>query len=165
MLTEDNDAQEEVFFKAGSRRRQAAPVRLGAHQSPFQADGSRNATHLLATAAPEELLAETPTNYRRWWNNSWYEVEEGGQHQQATGRRPTTARLKALVDHAHKLGFWIRFYTLDGFAPGAGSRLGQRLQLRIARGREARWNAALEAGVNLIATDQYEDLAAFMRQH
>ena len=30
---------------------------------------------------------------------------------------------------------------------------------------EARWKAALEAGVNLIATDQYEDLAAFAIEH
>jgi len=29
---------------------------------------------------------------------------------------------------------------------------------------EARWKAALDAGVNLIATDQYEDLGAFMRE-
>ena len=28
----------------------------------------------------------------------------------------SAARLHALVDHAHSLGYWIRFYTLDGFA-------------------------------------------------
>jgi hypothetical protein len=28
---------------------------------------------------------------------------------------------------------------------------------------EKRWRAALDAGVNLIATDQYEDLAEFMK--
>lgn len=27
------------------------------------------------------------------------------------------ARLRSLVDHARKLGCWIRSYTLDGFAP------------------------------------------------
>jgi hypothetical protein len=30
-------------------------------------------------------------------------------------------------------------------------------------GVKARWKAALAAGVNLIATNQYEDLAAVMR--
>jgi len=29
---------------------------------------------------------------------------------------------------------------------------------------EARWKAAVEAGVDLVASDQYEELAAWMRQ-
>ena len=62
------------------------------------------------------------------------------------------------------MGFWIRFYTLDGFAPSedlgwsAGYNFGSREAAAI------RWKAAIEAGVNLIATDQYEDLAALMRE-
>ncbi len=35
--------------------------------------------HLAATLMPEQLLTERLTDYRRWWNNSRYEVEEGGQ--------------------------------------------------------------------------------------
>ena len=42
----------------------------------------------------EELLPERPTNYRRWWNNSWHEVEEGGQREAGDvdgGGRPAAA--------------------------------------------------------------------------
>ena len=37
---------------------------------------------------PSQLLREKPTNYRRWWNNSWDEVEEGGQPAPANGPPP-----------------------------------------------------------------------------
>ena len=115
---------------------------------------------MAATMAPEQLLSETPTNYRRWWNNSWFEVEEGGQTKAGDWTAEDNRRLRALVDHAHRLGFWIRFYTLDGFAQednrgwDAGYNFGSREAV------EQRWKAALTAGVNLIATDQYEDLSA-----
>ena len=75
------------------------------------------------------------------------------------------ARLRALVDHAHAQGFWIRFYTFDGFEPGTGLGWGEAYNFRSRAAVEKRWLAALQAGVNFIATDQYEDLAAFMRQN
>jgi hypothetical protein len=119
----------------------------------------------LATLPPEKLLAAPPTNYRRWWNSSWFVVEEGGQHEAGDWTPADDRRLRALVDHAHQMGYWIRFYTLDGFGPGGdvggwgnGYNFGSRSAV------EARWKAALDAGVNLIATDQYEDLAAFMKK-
>ena len=157
VLTEDSDAQEEVFFRAvpvGQKLRLFGSAHTGA------VDRTR-----LAIAPPEELLSETPTNYRRWWNNSWYEVEAGGQPRSGEWTLASAQRLKALVDRAHGLGFWIRFYTLDGFAPseergwGNGYNFGSRAKV------EARWQAALDAGVDLIATDQYEALAAFMHAH
>jgi hypothetical protein len=72
--------------------------------------------------------------------------------------------VRALVDHAHRPGYWIRFYTLDGFAPdedkcwGDGYSFGSREAVRV------RWKAAQAAGLNLIAIDQYEDLAAAMKR-
>ena len=60
------------------------------------------------------------------------------------------------------LGFWIRFYTLDGFsaADNRGWDAGYNFGSREAA--LARWKAALAAGVDLIATDQYEDLATLI---
>ena len=163
VLTEDSDAQEEVFFKTippGARLRLFG----SAHTTPSP-DKSREARiHFAATAPPELLLAEKPTNYRRWWNNSWAEVEEGGQPNAGEWTAADAARLRALVDHAHALGFWIRFYTLDGFAPGAGKGWDQGYNFGTIEAARLRWRAALDAGVNLIATDQYEDLAAFMKK-
>ena len=162
VLTEDNDAQEEVFFK------QLAPgtrLRLfgSAHTAATKGGSMAERLNAAATTPPEQLLTERPTNYRRWWNNSWFEVEEGGQRQAGEWTTADAARLKALVDHAHKQGFWIRFYTLDGFAAPDDKGWGNGYNFGSREAVEARWKAALEAGVDLVATDQYEDLAALMR--
>jgi hypothetical protein len=161
VLTEDADEQEKVFFRdipAGSRLR----IFGSARTVPIESKSEKEQIHLAATLPPERLLTEKPTNYRRWWNNSWYEVEEGGQNRAGDWTDADARRLRSLVDHAHRLGYWIRFYTLDGFAPAdnhgwdKGYNFGSRAAVAV------RWKAAFEAGVNLIATDQYEDLAAFM---
>jgi hypothetical protein len=114
--------------------------------------------HLLGTLPPEKLLVEPPTTYRRWWNNSWHEVEEGGQRRAGDWTPADDRRLHALVDHAHKLGYWIRFYTLDGFAPEESKGWDQGYNFGTRDAVMLRWKAALAAGVNLIATDQYEAL-------
>ena len=162
VLTEDSDAQEDVFFRP---LQPGAKLRLfgSAHTAPVGGTTREERAHLTATVAPEMLLTEKPTNYRRWWNNSWAEVEEGGQTVAGDWTPADEQRLRALVDHAHRLGFWIRFYTLDGFDPneGLGWDKGYNFGSRDAAVR--RWQAALAAGVNLIATDQYEELAAYMK--
>jgi hypothetical protein len=163
VLTEDSDAQEKVFFnevKPGDELRLFG----SAHTTPLAEKNAAVRNHLLATLPPDRLLTEQPTNYRRWWNNSWYEVEEGGQPKAGDWTAADAARLRALVDHAHRSGFWIRFYTLDGFAPGSGQGWDAGYNFGSRAAVEKRWRAALEAGVNLIATDQYEDLAAFMKR-
>ncbi len=164
--TEDNDAQEEVFFKqvpVGEKLRLFGSAHTNPQGSRTMSREERN--HLAATAAPEKLLSEHPSNYRRWWNNSWFEVEEGGQHAAGDWTAADNARLKALVDHAHQLGFWIRFYTLDGFGPGEDRGWGEGYNFGSRDAAVLRWKAALDAGVDLVATDQYEDLEPFVKAH
>ena len=78
VLTEDADAQEAGLLQAGAGGQK---LRLfgSAHTKadPGQAEG--RARSPAGDLPPDQLLNEPPTNYRRWWNNSWYEVEEGGQ--------------------------------------------------------------------------------------
>ena len=164
VLTEDSDAQESVFFRDVPV---GAKLRLfgSAHTTKAPTENAQEHRHWVATAAPELLLAEKPTNYRRWWNNAWNEVEEGGQTRAGDWTTADVTRLKALVDHAHRLGFWIRFYTLDGFTPEENKGWDRQYNFGSRAAAEARWKAALDAGVDLIATDQYEDLAACMRTH
>ena len=74
-------------------------------------------------------------------------------------------RLQDLVDHAHALGLWIRFYTLNGHDHAeeasqgweAGYNFGSREKVLI------RWRAAIQAGVDFVATDQYEAFAEVKR--
>lgn len=162
VLTEDADIQEEIFFRdvpVGGRLR----VFGSARKHAFTARTDQERWHLEATTPPEQLLPEPPTNYRRWWNNSWYEVEEGGQQRAGEWTAADEQRLRALVDRAHKLGYWIRFYTLDGFTAAENRGWTASYNFGSRAAVEARWKAAIDAGVDLIATDQYEDLAAFLR--
>jgi hypothetical protein len=163
VITEDSDVQQEVFFDqltVGSKLR----VFGSAHTNIPRTETQREAEHLAATLSPEQLLTEPATNYRRWWNNSWYAVEEGGQPHAGNWTASKMARLRTLVNRAHELGYWIRFYTLDGFNPGpdngwsSGYNFGSMAAVRV------RWQAAIDAGVDMIATDQYEDLAVLLRQ-
>jgi hypothetical protein len=90
-------------------------------------------------------------------------VEEGGQHKAGGWTAKDARRLRALVDHAHRMGYWIRFYTLDGFGAGEDKGWGNGYNFGSREAVRVRWKAAIAAGVNLIASDQYEDLAAVMR--
>ncbi len=157
VVTEDSDVQEEVFYRqvpVGARLRLFG----SAHTSKIPGASDEERAHFAATLPPEKLLTERPTDYRRWWNNSWHVVEEGGQPRAGAWTASDAKRLRALVKRAHRMGYWIRFYTLDGFPPDddhgwdAGYNFGS---LEAAR---ERWRAAIDAGVDLIATDQYEDL-------
>ena len=114
VLTEDADIQEEIFFK-GLKKGERLRVFGSAHTAKIE--GTREErVHLMATLPAEKLLVDRPTNFRRWWNNSWYEVEEGGQTKAGDWTAADDARLRELVNRAHSLGYWIRFYTLDGFS-------------------------------------------------
>jgi len=162
-ITEDSDAQEEVFFKqvpAGGKLRVFGSV----HTRVIPDLPRQEHDHLLATLPASELVSGPPTNYRRWWNSSWYAVEEGGQRKAGEWTAASTARLRALVEHAHKLGYWIRFYTLDGFTADENRGWDQSYNFGSHDAVRARWQAAIAAGVNLIATDQYEVLGALMRE-
>jgi hypothetical protein len=161
VLTEDNDAQEKVFYTdlpTGAKLR----IFGSAHTAALPGKREERA-HFAATLAPEKLLTEKPTNYRRWWNNSWAEVEEGGQQKAGEWTAADDARLRALVNHAHQLGFWIRFYTLDGFTAAENRGWDQGYNFGSREAAMQRMKAAVAAGVNLIATDQVEDLATTMK--
>jgi len=163
VVTEDSDLQENVFFReipVGGRLRLFG----SAHTNPIPAETQEEREHLLATLPLEKLLTEHPTNYRRWWNNSWYAVEEGGQTKAGAWTSGKANRLRAFVDRAHSLGYWIRFYTLDGFMPPDSLGWDNNYNFGSLDSVRVRWRAALEAGVDFIATDQYEDLAAFMHE-
>lgn len=164
VITEDSDEQQKVFYDdvpVGGRLRLFG----SAHTTPTPKLSSPELMHWAVSVPPEELLKERPTNYRRWWNSSWYAVEEGGQHKAGDWSTADNQRLHALVDHAHALGFWIRFYTLDGFSPGEDEGWGEGYNFGSTEAVKLRWQAAATAGVNFIATDQYEALLPYIQQN
>lgn len=117
---------------------------------------------IIVRAQPAVLAPWQATNYRRWTNFAWNVVEEGGPQKAGAWTAADATRLNAIVEQAHAQGLWIRFYTLNGHLPAssqgwtAGYNFGSPAAVR------ARWQAAIDAGVDFIATDQYEELAALL---
>jgi glycerophosphoryl diester phosphodiesterase len=116
-------------------------------------------------ASPAILEPAAATNYRRWWNNSWSVVEKGGQQHAGDWTTADDERLAQLVRHAHSHGLWIRFYTLDGATDKEESCNGwfRSYNFGSLDAAELRWRAAKKAGVDYLASDQYELLGKLLR--
>jgi hypothetical protein len=117
---------------------------------------------------PEMMVPAMANNYRRWWNNPWSVVEKGGQNNSAGDWKDADeARLKAMVDHAHRSGYWIRFYTLNGYTPRESEALGttRSYNFRSLDNARARWHAAIRNGVDFVATDMYEQFATELNSY
>jgi hypothetical protein len=110
---------------------------------------------------PEVLGSERANNYRRWWNNPWRVVEADGQQHAGEWTPEKMKRLQALVDRAHQNGLWIRFYTLDGATEQELSCHGwfHGYNFGAIENARTRWQAAIRAHVDYIASDQYELLS------
>jgi hypothetical protein len=156
VLTGESDVQKAAFYDqvpAGGRL-----LVFGAVQ-----------TNTKDPSAPPDVLEPRPAdNYHRWWNNSWHVIEPDGQPKAGEWTAEKEARLASLVRYAHAKNLWIRFYTLDGAAPPELSCNGwfRSYNFGSQEAVKKRWAAAAKAGVDYIASDQYEQLGAFLRsQH
>jgi hypothetical protein len=69
VLTGESDKQAKVFYN---------DVPVGQRLLVF---GAVHTNTVNPMAAPDVLEPEPASNYRRWWNNSWAVVEQGGQPQ------------------------------------------------------------------------------------
>jgi len=144
VLTGSSDAQETVFHDAvpvGSRLRLFGAVKLPNNKP-----------------TPLELVPSA-SNYRRWWNNSWAVVEDGGQQNSGDWTPADAERLRSLVTTAHTRSLWIRFYTLNGHSESDSHGWTKSYNFGSLEQARLRWQGAIEAGVDFIATDQYEALA------
>lgn len=153
VLTGESEAQEAVFY---------GRVPVGGKLLVFGA--VRTNTKDLS-APPEVLAPHAADNYHRWWNNSWHVVEPEGQPKAGDWTTEKETRLTALVEYAHVHNLWIRFYTLDGATKAELSCNGWFSSYNFGS-REAvrkRWEAAAKAGVDYIATDQYEELGTLLK--
>ena len=67
------------------------------------------------------------TAYHRFLAFHWGHVERGGPALAGEWTADDAARLKALIEHAHRQGFRVRFYTLNGHTgpPGGSYRFGR----------------------------------------
>jgi len=152
VLTGESERQKAAFYDN---------LPVGSSLLVFGATPTHNAD---PSAPPAAIAPNGPDNYHRWWNNSWRVVEPAGQPNAGEWTTAKEARLRNLVQYAHERGFWIRFYTLDGVSQSEESCRGifHSYNFGSRPAVEARWQAAERAGVDYIATDQYEDLARLL---
>jgi hypothetical protein len=153
VLTGESDEQKTVFYDQ---------VAVGARLLAFGAVKTNSED---PAAAPERLEPNSADNYHRWWNNSWHVVEPEGQPKAAEWTPEKDIRLKSLVRHAHANNLWIRFYTLDGATKAELSCNGwfRGYNFGSKDAVKKRWAAAAKAGADYIASDQYEDLGAYLK--
>jgi hypothetical protein len=163
-LTEDRPEREAVFHDqvpVGDKLLIFGAVDV----NRFESASAEQRAELLAASPPEDLIVHGTNNYRRWWNNPWAVVEQGGQNQAGDWTPQDAARLRQLVDYAHGRNLWIRFYCLNGHDPADESGGWSRgYNFGSLEAVKVRWAATRDAGVDFIATDQFEDLAATLRE-
>ena len=135
----------------------------GAHQTKAFYDSVPVGGKLRMFAAGKP--GEKADNFRRWINYAWNKVEPEGQPKAGEWSPEDAARLKQLVEAAHQEGYWIRLWTLNGHGAmdialrgwSPGYNFGSLEAVSI------RWRAARDAGVDFVASDQYEDCAKTLR--
>ena len=162
-LTEAGTGQIDTFFTnvpVGARLRIFGTVPPTTFPSAKTNDERAAATF---AASPEVLIPTGATNYRRWTNFSWAVVELGGQNKAGDWNKDDERRLRAIVSRAHQMGLWVRFYTLNGHPPGQGKGWTESYNFGSVEAARQRLNAAVQAGVEFIATDQYEELGRLLK--
>jgi len=128
--------------------------------------GGGAVTTASANTPIEDLMPQPSTNYRRWLNAPWAIVELGGQAKAGDWSAADEERLKAIMARARQLGYAMRLYTLNGHEPAVGVAAGWSAGYNFGSrdAVELRWKAAVEAGVDYLATDQYEEFAPFVEE-
>ncbi len=157
VLTERGPGQEAAFHDAlptGSR------LRIFGTVAPLPAPPGREKDQAYAAEAPvEALIPGGATNYRRWTNHSWAAIEAGGPPAAGAWTSEDRARLHQVVKRAHDNGLWVRFYTLNGHDAAAARGWSASYNFGTLEAARLRWRAAIEARVDFVATDQYEEFA------
>jgi hypothetical protein len=171
VLTGEDDGQQRSFHDAvpvGARLRLFGAVALG-REAWLARRGLARATRDRQWRAWSAALPAMPlpraTNYRRWWNSPWAAIEHEGQPQAGDWTPAEDARLRVLVRRAHDAGLWVRYYTLNGHDQAGDAGWGKDYNFGSLEAARVRWRAAIAAGVDFVATDQYELLAEQLRRH
>jgi hypothetical protein len=160
VLTENGADQEKDF--SGWAAARGSHLIFGSIPAPAlrSSDDSAERARILRAATPSALVPTHATSYRRWVNFSWAAIEEGGPSKAADWTAQDAQRLESVVSYAHQQGLFVRFYTLNGHTAAASQGWTASYNFGSLDAVRLRWRAAVRAGVDLIATDQYEDFAA-----
>jgi hypothetical protein len=107
----------------------------------------------------EAYIPGPSTAYLRFLAFHWGAIEQGGPASAGEWTRAEADRLMALMDLAHRRGFRVRLYSLNGHTGPAGG--GYRFADDEAA--KVRWKAAAAAGVDWVAGDEYREMVDTLR--
>ncbi len=101
---------------------------------------------------------EPATAFYRVFNFEWKHIERDPNSQAGDFTPIKRARLETLAKLAHAKGYWLRTWTLNATNTdwGASQNFGSKAAML------ERWRAALEAGVEMVVTDEYELAGSFL---
>ena len=112
---------------------------------PYLAMGNREPPERQYQDNVADYFEADATPFYRVFNFEWAHIEPDREKRRAEPLPETApARLRKLAQTAHQKGYWLRTWTLNE------STFGGR------EGLLERWRAARDAGVEMIATDEYE---------
>ena len=162
VLTENGEGQERDFSEWAKEK--GAFLLFGTVPPPAIAtsDNPADRARILARAAPNQLIPAAVTTYRRWVNLSWAAIEEGGPAKAGAWTPDERRRLESIVNYAHQQRLLLRFYTLNGHTAAESRGWSASYNFGSLDAVRQRWSASISGGVDLIATDQYEELAGLI---
>ena len=101
-------------------------------------------------------VPESSTAYHRFLAFHWGAIERGGPAGAGEWMRAEADRLGALVTLAHRRGFQVRVYCLNGHSGAVGSSY----RFPDDEAARVRWVAAASIGVDWVAGDEYREMVA-----
>ena len=126
---------------------------------PYLAMGNREPLDRKFQENIENYIPALATAFYRVFNFEWKHIERDPNFQAGPFTPAKRARLQALVKLAHAKGYWLRTWTLNATNADWGSN--QNFGSKPAM--LERWRAALEVGVEMVVTDEYELAGGFLR--
>lgn len=169
VLVEDkqNDIKQQFFYDkvpAGGRIRVfGSATKFDENPKKLPKEKKTEAIEFLSTLDPEQLVAHKADNYHRWFGTNWAFVEKGGETGAGEWTGASEARLKKFVDYGHRLGYFVGFYCLDGYADAENQAWDKDYNFGTKQKVTPRWQAAARAHADFISTDQMEDVAAVIK--
>ncbi len=136
-------------------------LRVFGAMAPAPVDGDTKEVRALRAMqmSAAQHIPQRADNFARWVNFPWSVVEFGGPQYAQQWTAGDSVRLDLLTRRAHEYGYWIRFYTLDGFAATEDRGWTASYNFGALKSAQQRWRAAISADVDFVATDQYEAFA------
>lgn len=127
--------------------------------NPGHKMAKQDATDNQFLANPNDLIIARADNYHRWIGYDWAFIEKGGETKAGDWTAENQKRLKKFVNYAHKMGYVVGVYCLDGYTADQNQGWDKDYNLGTHDAATTRWKAAKEANVDFVSTDHYEELA------